>query len=420
MHVVVIGAGVIGTSTALALAERGMQVTLIDSQGAPASDTSHANGGGVTPGHAEPWNTPTLLPQLIRTLGRPDAPYRVSPLALPGMSFWGLRFLGNTRKSRFVANAGHNIRLGMYSLGCLRALRQRYAMDYGQTLQGSMQVYFSAKAMAASVRLRKELLAGSGRVEQLSPDQTIQHEPALAPVHDHLAGALYFPDHESGDAARFSALVADRARQMGATLEFNTPVLAIEIRNGRFARVRTAQGVIEADGCVIAAGPDSPGLLKPLGLRLPIYPVRGYSATFELDNPASAPRLPILDTSRRFVTLRLGDRRLRIAGLADFAGHRRDIPPDRIDFLLRGATRLLPDLATTLLPERAECWAGLRPVTPDGVPLLGETAIDGLFVNSGHGPMGWTMACGSAQITADLVSGHTPALDMSGYDVGRF
>lgn len=420
MHVIVIGAGVIGSTTALALAERGVGVTLIEHRDAPAADTSHANGGGVTPGHSEPWNSPALLPNLMRHLGRPNAPYRVSPLALPGMGRWGLRFLANTRKARFVANAQKNIRLGMYSLRCLRALRERRDIDYHQSLQGSMQVYFSDQAMKESFELRHQLLAGETRVEPIDPDEAIRREPALEPVRERLAGALYFPDHESGDAARFSRAVAELAERKGAQLRFNTAVRAIGTRGGRFARIRTDDEVIEADQCVVAAGPDAPGLLKPLGVRLPIYPVRGYSATFELDDPASAPHMPMLDTTSRFVTLRLGEHRLRIAGLADFAGYRRDIPHKRMRSLLRGAAQLLPRLETTLVAERAELWAGLRPVTPDGVPLLGETAIGGLFVNAGHGHMGWTMACGSAEITADLVTGKEPAMDVDGFDVNRF
>lgn len=419
MHVIVIGAGVVGTSTALALSERGIGVTLIDSR-EPACDTSLANGGGVTPAHSEPWNSPALLPNLMRHLGRADAPYTLSPLALPGMGRWGIRFLANTRKARFVANARKNIRLGLYSLECLRALRERYRIDYHHTAEGSMQVYFSSEAMEESFELRHELLDGRARVEPVDADEAIRREPALEPVRDRLAGALYFPDHESGDAAAFSRSVAALAARQGAQLWFNAPVRAIEVDNGRFVAVVTDEGRIEADRCVVAAGPDSPGLLKNHGIRLPIYPVRGYSATFELDDPAPAPELPMLDTTSRFVTLRLGGKRLRIAGLADFAGHRRIIPQKRIASLLKGARNLLPALAEQLLAERAELWAGLRPVTPDGVPLLGQTRVKGVFVNTGHGPMGWTMACGSARMTADLITGTTPEIESDDYDVNRF
>ena len=410
-RVVVIGGGVVGTTTALALVERGLNVTLVDRQTDAAAETSHANGGGLTPAHSEPWNAPGLLGKLLRNLGRADAPYRLSPLALPGMGTWGLRFLANMRRERFVANARNNIRLGLYSLECLRRWRARYDMAYHQTVSGSMQVYFSRELMAESVQFRRELLQGRAEIQPIGVDEVIAREPALAPVRRDLAGAIVFPDHESGDACRFSQVAAEQAAAGGAQLRFGTRVESIRVESGRFRSVVTDQGEIEADACVVAAGPETPALTRPLGLRLPIYPVRGYSATFEIDREDVLPTLPMLDTASRFVTLRLGERGLRVAGLADFAGHNRRIVPRRVECLLAGARRLLPDLADELLADKAELWAGLRPVTPDGVPLLGETRIPGLYLNAGHGPMGWTMACGSAELVAAEVCGDDPAFD---------
>lgn len=408
MHVIVIGAGVVGTTTALALAERGMRVTLLERNASPALETSRANGGGVTPAHAEPWNAPGLLGKLMRELGNADAPYRLSPLAVPGMGLWGIRFLRNMKRERFIENARRNIRLGLYSLDCLRAWRQRYAMDYHQTTQGSMQVFFDTAVMDEAWSFRTRLVDGLIPAERIDGAEAIRREPALEPVRQRLAGAIRFPDHESGDACAFSQAAARLAEEKGASLYFNTDVERIECDRDGFRAVVADGERIEGDACVLAAGPASSRLGRSAGLRLPIYPVRGYSATFELDQIDSAPTLPILDTASRFVTLRLGEKVLRVAGLADFAGHSHDIPMRRIESLLAGARRLLPNLADELVAERAELWSGLRPVTPDGVPLLGPTRVRGLFTNCGHGPMGWTMACGSAEIVADLVAGKSP------------
>lgn len=419
-RVIVIGAGVVGSATALALTERGVNVTLIERHPDAAAETSLANGGGVTPAHSEPWNAPGLMGKLIRNLGRADAPYRLSPLAVPGMGLWGLKFLSNMREQRFVENARKNIELGMYSLLRLRAWRERHGLEYDQTMTGSMQVYFDRPAMQEAIEFRRRLVGERSRIERLDADEAIEREPALEPVRQRLAGAIGFPDHESGDAAVFSRAVADVAKGMGAELRFGETVHTIRTGRDGFEAVVTDRGEYRADACVIAAGPESPRLARAAGLKLPIYPVRGYSATFELADPEDAPTLPMLDTSSRFVTLRLGERRLRIAGLADFAGYRRTIRADRIATLLEGARQLLPRLADQLRPERGELWAGLRPVTPDGVPLLGPSRVPGIHINAGHGPMGWTMACGSAEITADAVTGTSPEMSLADYRVDRF
>ncbi len=418
-RLIVIGAGVVGTTTALALADRGLQVTLVERNAEAADETSQANGGGITPAHSEPWNAPGLLGKLVRNLGRADAPYRLSPLAVPGMGLWGLRFLSNMRRERFLNNARNNIRLGLYSLECLRRWRERYGMEYRQTLSGSMQVYFSRELLAESVQFRRELLEEAAAIEPIGVDEVIAREPALAPVRRDLAGAIAFPEHESGDARQFSILAAGQAEKLGARLMFGTSVQSIRVDGDRLRSVVTDQGEIAADACVIAAGPASTKLARPLGIRLPIYPVRGYSATFEIERSEALPTLPMLDTASRFVTLRLGEHGLRIAGLADFAGHTRRILPRRVESLLAGARRLLPELAEELVAERAQLWAGLRPVTPDGPPLLGETRVPGVFVNAGHGPMGWTMACGSAELVAAQVMGEPPAIALEGFEPHR-
>lgn len=416
---IVLGAGVVGATTALALAERGVEVRLIDARERIADDTSHANGGGLTPLHADPWNAPGLAASLLKYAGRKDAPWRLPPGRLPALGRWGLAFLANARRRRFVANARANIRLGLYSLDRLRDWRARYDFQYAQTTAGSMQIYDDRRAFERALHLRRELIDGLGEVQPLEVDEVVCREPALAPVAERLAGGLYYPEHESGDAAAFARGAAEAAERLGARLHLGERVSSLVIEKGRFVGVETAQGRLRGNACVLAAGPEIPHLLRPLGLKVPIQPVRGYSATFELEDGRALPRLPVLDTARRFVTLRLGETRLRVAGLADFAGHRRAIPPARMDVLLASARRLLPAVADQLTPAAGRLWAGLRPVTPDGRPLLGESAIEGLYLNAGHGPMGWAMACGSANLVADLIEGRPPAIDLAPYRPGR-
>jgi D-amino-acid dehydrogenase len=419
-HVIVIGAGVVGAATALALTERGHRVTVIDRASGVAAATSQANGGGITPLHSEPWNQPGLFGNLLRYMGRPDAPWRLPPSSLPGIGFWGLRFMLEARRPRFEYNARATIRLGCYSLEVLQHWREAHELHYDQTCSGSMQLYFSEAALSRSFALRQRLIEGVGEVERLDANAVVAREPALAQVRQRLAGALYYPAHESGDAAAFARQVIARATAAGAELRLNEGVQRIDCEGGEFHAVVTDRNTIEADACVIATGSETPALLQSLSVKAPIYPVRGYSATFELEDARDLPTLPLLDAERRFVTLRLGDRKLRVAGLADFSGHRRAVPPARMDTLLASARQLLPALSEQLTPKAGRLWAGLRPVTPDGRPLIGETDLRGLYLNTGHGPMGWTMACGSAQILADLVDGREPALDVSDYRADRF
>lgn len=419
MRVVVIGAGVVGATTALALAESGVEVTVIDAADGVAKSTSLANGGGVTPLHSEPWNSPGLAGKLLKFAGRDDAPWRLPPSQLPKLGRWGLAFLRQSSRTAFTANARANIRLGLYSLEAMRDWRERYGFDYVQTTAGSMQVFHDDQVLADAYRQRRELIEDLGEVQRLDVDGVVDRESALGPAADRLAGGLYYPGHESGDAAAFARCAAAKAEALGASLGFSEAVRAFDCTGGRLKAVVTEHGRIEADACIVATGAETPSLLKPLGLRVPIQPVRGYSATFEIDRNSGMPTLPLLDVTHRFVTLRLGPDSLRVAGLADFAGHDRSVPASRVALLLDGARRLLPDLADELRVERAAQWAGLRPVTPDGRPLLGSTAVEGFYLNAGHGPMGWCFAAGSARLLADLITGGTPAIDWRPYDARR-
>ena len=414
MHIVVIGAGIVGTTTALALAERGIRVTLVERAGEPAAGTSHANGSGITPAHSEPWNAPGTGRKLLPALLRNDQPWRLRASALPGMLHWGLAFLRHSSPARYYANTRHCVRLAMYSKRCLIALRERHALDYHQVTRGSLELYYDAAEFKQAIELRHHMDNPEIDMRALDSDALIALEPALAPVADQVHGALLFGNHESGDARVFSRLMTEHAAALGAETLFDTTVTAIVSERNKFRALATDRGDLAADACIVAAGCETADLLKPLGLKAPIYPVKGYSATIAIDAEDPAPVMPILDLRRRFVTARLGPDRLRIAGLAEFAGYSTAIDPKRMQVLLDGAALLLPNLADRIRHSPPNAWTGLRPMTPDGPPLIGPTPIEGLHLNSGHGAMGWTQACGSAEMVADLVTGNEPKIPTDG------
>jgi len=414
MHIIVIGAGVIGSTTALSLVERGLDVTLIERSGEPAAGTSKANGSGITPAHAEPWNPPGSAYKLLPAMLRKDQPWRVNPTALPGLARWGFHFLRHSSARRYYVNARHCVRLAMYAKKCMVALRERHALDYQQVTRGSLELYYSAEELEQAAELRRRIDDPEIELRTIGRDELVSLEPALSPVADEIHGSLLFTNHESGDARIFSRLVTERAAALGAKTLFDTRVAGILSQAGRFRAVATDQGDIEADACIVAAGCDTRALLAPLGMKAPIYPVKGYSATIEIEADDPAPVMPLLDLKRRFVTARLGPNRLRIAGLAEFAGYDRTIDSSRMQLLLEGAVQLLPDMADRIRNSAPNAWTGLRPMTPDGPPLLGPTPLRGMFLNSGHGAMGWTQACGSAELVADLATGAKPAIATDG------
>lgn len=419
MKILILGAGVVGASTALVLAERGVETVLIEAADEAGLGTSFANGSSLTPCHAEPWNAPGVWRQLPSALLRRDRPWCLRPAALPGLIGWGRAFLHHSSPRRYYRNARHCVRLGLYSSACLAGLRERHGLDYDQITEGSLELYFSETELAHAIELRRRFELPEVEYRQLDRDELLALEPALEPIVGRIHGSLLFPVHESGDARHFSAAAARRAGELGASLRFATTVRAIETERGRFSAVVTDQDRIAADACIVAAGCASPALLAPLGLKVPIQPAKGYSATIELTPDDPAPRLPILDLERRFVTARLGNR-LRIAGLAEFAGFDPRIDPKRVALLLENAATLLPRMRERILGAEPHAWSGLRPMTPDGTPLIGASPIAGLYLNAGHGSMGWTMAAGSAELIADLVTGRTPAIDPDGLQPARW
>ena len=411
----VIGGGVIGVSTAWYLMERGIAVTLVERRAASALETSFANGGLVTPSQSDPWNGPGTLTHLLAWLGREDSPLLLRPRALPGMWRWGLKFLWASRAAPWWRATEANLRLGLYSAACLTRLREEHKLLYDGLNAGTLKLFRDSYALERSATLAEALSPSGLKYRVLGPDQAVELEPLLRACTETLAGAIHYPLDQSGDAHAFTRALETRAKKIGVRFLYGTEVQGFEARGGLIAAAHTSGGELSADAYVLAAGCASPALLAPLGLKLPMYPVKGYSLTLPTP-PGMRLGVPLVDFERKIVVTPLGDR-LRIAGTAEFAGFDPSPNPRRAAAILRHARRLLPALGES---GDAECWAGLRPMTSDGPPILGPTPYPNLHLNTGHGPLGWTLAAGSARVVADLVAGQRPEIDLSGFDYGRY
>lgn len=419
MHVLVIGGGLMGTVTAWYLLEAGCEVTLIERHDELAAEGSHANGGILHAGHADPWNTPAVVGRLLRWIGREESPLLLRPSRLPAMSRWGLGFLRYCRVRHYARITAGNTRLAVYSRSLMEDLRERAGLDYDAARLGSMKILRSGEALRQAAAEAEAIRPYGVRSQVLDGGEVVRLEPALAGIREHLAGGVHFPDDESGDACRFVRELGRALIERGARLRTGETLQRIERDGNGIRGVVTERETLTADRCVLATGVDAPRLARPLGLRLPIEPVKGYSATLPVDDGADVPRVPVIDEQHQVVITRLGER-LRVAGTAEFAGHDRSIRPRRVEIVLRQALSNFPSLAERIDPGSAEPWACLRPVTVDGAPILGESGIPGLYLNTGPGHLGWTLAAATGRLVADVITGREPELDVTPYALGRF
>ncbi|HSN16578.1 MAG TPA: D-amino acid dehydrogenase [Gammaproteobacteria bacterium] len=412
--VLVIGGGLMGVTSAWFLAARGFDVTVVEQREGVALETSFANGGLLTPSQSDPWNAPGTWLYLLR-MWREDSPLLLRARALPGMWRWGLKFLAASRAAPWWRATEANLRLGLYSLRVLRELRDSVSLDYPHQDTGTLKIFRDADAFGDSATLARSLVPMGLQHRELAPHEATALEPALAPVADQLVGAIYYPDDGSGDAYLFACALARLAAQAGVQFRHGITVTGFRRGPDGIAAVQTSQGEMTADAYLLAAASASAALAAPLGLRLPIYPVKGYSATLRLPSSQRL-SLPLVDFEQKLVVTPLGDR-LRIAGTAEFNGFDARPNPRRSAHLIRHAARLLPAISTA---AEVENWNGFRPMTADGPPLLGTTHYPNLFLNAGHGPLGWTLCAGSSRAVADLMAGREPEIDLSGYSLARF
>ena len=411
MKIVVMGGGVIGVTAAYYLARDGHEVTVLDRQPQVANETSFANAGLIAPGHAYTWSSPKAPKILFRSLFRSDQALRLRLRADPRMWAWLLLFLRNCTAKRARINTIRKLRLCIYSQEALNELVDTTGVAYDRGTGGALYL-FRRQASFEAGAANSAILCDNGQpLEVLDRDQVGHLEPALAPVKDKLAGAVYSPTDESGDAHMFSCALANVCReQMGVEFAFETTISRIDVQRDRIVRIVTDKGDFTADSYVLSLGCDSAILARRIGIRLPIYPVKGYSVTVPIPSGGLAPRIGGVDEDNLIGFARMGDR-LRLASTAEISGYDRRHSPKDFRAVLRAAPDLFPTGGDYAHPQY---WAGLRPMTPENTPLLGPTRYRNLILNTGHGHMGWTMACGSARITADFIAGRQPELDLEG------
>ena len=411
MKVLVLGAGVVGTASAWYLARAGHQVTVIDRQPVPGNETSFANGGQISVSHAEPWATLHVFSQLRKWLGREDAPLLWRWRADPAQLAWGLRFLGECLPGRTRRNMEAIVAMALYSRGCLQALRQELALQYDHLERGILHIYTDRQEFSAAVEAA-QLMRHLG-LDRLTVDteKCLKIEPALAGARELLVGGDYTRSDESGDAFKFTNALADQASAIGVDFRFGLTIERIASGGSKIAGVvvhgQNGAELLTADAYVVALGSYSPLLTKPLGISLPVYPAKGYSATLTLAEGSVAPTVSVTDDGCKLVYSRLGNR-LRVAGTAEFNGYNLDLNPVRCQALITRTRQLFPELKTVGEPE---FWCGLRPATPSNVPIIGQTRYANLWLNTGHGTLGWTMACGSGTALAEMMSGTLPEAD---------
>ncbi len=416
MKVLVLGAGVIGVATAHYLAEDGHEVTVVERQPAAGLETSFANAGNVCPSYATPWAAPGMRWKAAKWLLQADAPLAVRWRADARLAGWAVSWLANCARGRFERNKRRMQRLSRYSLACLQRLRESTGLRYEETTQGILQLLRTERELAAVVDHTRILEAAGIPHKVLGPKGCVDVEPALAHARAAFAGGLHLPADETGDCQLFTQTLAERASRRGVRFRFHTTVEGIAVEGTRATGVATSGGLLSADSYVVALGCGAVPLFAPLGIRLPIQPVKGYSLTFPVARADRAPRASLMDEHTKVAITRLGNR-VRVAGTAELGAATTDAPPERCRVLARALRELYPDAAAL---ERPQYWAGLRPMTPDGPPILGATPIDKLLLNAGHGSQGWSMACGSGRILADLVAGRRPEIDLEGLTLERY
>ena len=412
MKVLVLGAGVVGTSTAWYLAGLGHEVTVVDRRDGAGLETSFANGGQISVSHSEPWANPDAPVKLLKWLWREDSPLLFRLRMDPRQWTWGIKFFYECMPWRTPENSRQMVTLSAYSREKLAELRRTTSIDYDALERGILHYFTDESAFRGAEAVAPALRRFGLQMEGKTPDESVAIEPALAHFRDRIVGAMYTPSDESGDAHKFTVNLARMAAGKGARFLYGHEIRSLLAEAGAFSGVAVKQGleaekVLTADAYVVALGSYSPLLTRRIGIDLPIYPAKGYSATVNVVDAAKTPRVSITDDAAKIVFSRLGNR-LRIAGTAELSGYSTELNPVRCEALIRRAKLVFPDAADY---DHPEFWTGLRPSTPSNVPVIGRTKYPNLFLNTGHGTLGWTMACGSGAALADLISGKPPEVD---------
>lgn len=416
MRILVLGSGVIGTTCAYYLARAGHQVTVLDRQKGPALETSYANAGEVSPGYSAPWAGPGVPLKAIHWMLMQHSPLVIWPMLDPAMWRWGASMLRNCTEARYALNKGRMVRLAEYSRDCLRQLRADTGIQYDHRTQGTLQLFRTQKQLDGTAKDIEILKQYGVPYELLDRAGYVAVEPALAHVQEKFVGGLRLPGDETGDCFKFTSRLATLAEGLGVKFRYGVNIRGIASNSAHITGVATDEGLQSADAYLVALGSYSPLLLRPIGIRLPVYPVKGYSITVPIEDASRSPESTIMDETHKVAVTRLGDR-IRVGGTAELAGY---------SLALReGRRKTLDHVLTDLFPRagnvaRGEFWTGLRPMTPDGTPVVGGSPYPNLYLATGHGTLGWTMAAGTGRVMADLMSGKPTEISLEGLTVERY
>ncbi|MES2932017.1 MAG: D-amino acid dehydrogenase [Pseudomonadota bacterium] len=416
MKIIVLGSGVVGTASAYYLAQAGHEVTVVDRQSAAGMETSFANAGEISPGYAAPWAGPGVPLKALKWLMMSHSPLVLRPRFDPEMWRWLLQLLRNCTAARYDINKGRMLRLAEYSRDCLRQLRQVTGISYDERMQGTLQLFRSQQQLDAASKDIAILRRYQVPYALLERAACVEAEPALVQVKHKFLGGLRLPGDETGDCFQFTQGLAALAMASGVRFDFGVAIQGLIREQDTIAAIQTSAGVMKAEAYVLAMGSYSPLLLRRIGLRIPVYPVKGYSITFPVTDATAAPVSTVMDETFKVAITRLGNR-IRVGGTAEISGYDLSLTPARRLTLEHSVSDLFP-LAGPV--GQAQFWAGLRPMTPDGTPVLGLTPLRNLYLNTGHGTLGWTMACGSGRVLADIISGRVPDIDLAGLAMGRY
>lgn len=413
MHILVLGAGVVGTTTAWYLQKQGHQVTVVDRQNQAGLETSYANGGQISVSHAEPWANPSAPLKVLKWLFQPEAPLLFRPKLDPAQWRWALSFLGQCTSARAAHNIRQMVNLGTYSRSQLQALRKEAGIEYDHLEKGILHFYTNPEEFDGAMeptRIMQDL--GCDR-QIIDADRAVELEPALKPIRNRIAGATYTSEDESGDARMFTQNLAKRCAEAGVEFRYGTDILSFERAGERVLGIQTVRDgyheTLRADAYVLSMGSFSAALARQLGIFLNIYPAKGYSITVPVKNEEAAFNVSLTDDEYKLVYSRLGDR-MRVAGTAELSGYNRKLNYTRCRAIVRRTAEVMPEAGYW---DQAEFWTGLRPATPSNVPYIGKSHFANLYLNTGHGTLGWTHSCGSAAALADIIGGRKPDVDFT-------
>ena len=416
MKITIIGSGLLGLSSAYHLIQEGHQVTIVERQAGSALETSFANGGLLTPSLCEPWNAPGVFFEMLKSIGREDSPLLLRPNALPSLVFWGLSFLRNSTRSRYEGSVFRNTRLAKYNLDVMDEMASKIPLsDLGGGL-GTLKICRRSEELDEVRKMAEFLSPENIKFKVLDKNETFALEASLKPLGDMVAGSIYFPEDRFGDAHQYCTELTRYLEDNGVQFLFNTTVINMTAKGGFVSQIDTEQGALSADAFILAAGSYSPVIAKKAGVKIPVKPCKGYSLTLELDGWAGAPKVPVIDHSLHAAVTPLGNK-IRVAGTAEFNGYDTSLNEDRLQNLFSLLGNIFPESTPYVNEASTTKWAGLRPVSTSGVPIISKTNVKNLYLNTGHGHLGWTMAAASGKAISDLICEKDAEINLSDYSL---